>query len=177
MYDCKEVGKRIIKKRQEKGFKTQTSFAEKALINSATMSKYETGNSFMTLDHLLTICSILECSTDELLFGNNNNVTIKKENPSLGRSIAEAIVSLVDYKVLTSRPSNIDSPFFPNIDDDPTLNFALYLFRAFPKVIQFYQAYYKSVEDLAIKDRSKIAKALIETYSSTIEDDICDYLY
>ncbi len=68
-YDRVETGKRIQEIRQKR-FMTQEALAEKADIYSAQqMSNIERGTAGLSLDRFTDICTVLEVSSDYLLFG------------------------------------------------------------------------------------------------------------
>ena len=166
MYDLKEVGKRLKEFRINKGYKYQLDFSKKTKINPATLSQYECGNTFMTLKHLLLICAVLECSTDELLFGNNNSVVnILLEKPDLTKTVAESIVTLVDLNILTEEKNCLGKIPVSSSKIDDHANHPIYISKKAMISYELFHKYYTSVKGLEIDDpnRKKIAKALIES--------------
>lgn len=67
-----EIGKRLRAKREAARIHQRT--AQRALFSqSALLANVELGDSAFSLDTLMTVCKILSCSSDELLFGNTVN--------------------------------------------------------------------------------------------------------
>lgn len=63
----KETGNRIKKLREEKGYRTIQSFAEKLGYSRQTVAKWENGDTMPNLDTLYDIVSILDCDIGYLL--------------------------------------------------------------------------------------------------------------
>lgn len=64
-----DIGKRIQKRRKAIGM-TQEELADKAGLDTSTISKFETGRTKISLPSLVEIANILEMSADELLCGS-----------------------------------------------------------------------------------------------------------
>ncbi|MBQ9832271.1 MAG: helix-turn-helix transcriptional regulator [Clostridia bacterium] len=67
--DYYEIGQRIRKFRKAQGL-SQETLAEKAGVSTTHMSHIETGNTKLSLSVFVTIASILQVRTDELLYDN-----------------------------------------------------------------------------------------------------------
>ncbi len=67
MLDYYAIGQRIRKKRKAQGL-SQEQLAEKVEISTTHMSHIETGNTKLSLPVLVSIATILNVSTDDLLF-------------------------------------------------------------------------------------------------------------
>ena len=62
-----ETGKRIKNLREEAGYNSQESFAEKLGYSRQTVAKWENGKTMPTLDTLYDIVSVLDCDMGYLL--------------------------------------------------------------------------------------------------------------
>lgn len=69
LIDYVDIGKRIQKKRKSLDI-TQEALADKTNLDTSTISKFETGNTKISLPSLVKIANILEMSADELLCGS-----------------------------------------------------------------------------------------------------------
>lgn len=69
--DYYEIGQRIRKIRKAHGL-SQEELAEKIGISTTHMSHIETGNTKLSLPVLVSIASVLEVQTDDLLFEQTN---------------------------------------------------------------------------------------------------------
>ncbi len=66
--DFRPIGKRIYNLRREKNI-TQEQLAELVNLSVTQVSKLENGKSRLSLDSLINIATVLDASTDEILFG------------------------------------------------------------------------------------------------------------
>lgn len=66
--DFNPIGKRIYNLRRERNI-TQEQLAELVNLSVTQVSKLENGKSRLSLDSLINIATVLEASTDEILFG------------------------------------------------------------------------------------------------------------
>lgn len=64
-----EIGKRLRAKRESAGY-TREQLSELCSLSPRFLANVELGDSAFSLDTLMTVCKILSCSSDELLFGN-----------------------------------------------------------------------------------------------------------
>ena len=64
--DYLDIGKRIKKKRVEKGL-TQERLSELIGVGASHMSHMESGKTIPSMEVFITLCNVLECSADELL--------------------------------------------------------------------------------------------------------------
>lgn len=67
-----EIGKRLRAKREAAGY-TREQLSELCSLSPRFLANVELGDSAFSLDTLMTVCKILSCSSDELLFGNTVN--------------------------------------------------------------------------------------------------------
>lgn len=73
-----EIGNRIRNIREELHM-TRNMFSEKIDISESYLAQLELGNKSIGMNTLLSICDYTGCSSDYILFGDNeNNATIKK---------------------------------------------------------------------------------------------------
>lgn len=77
MFDARKTGQKIAILRREKGL-TQEELAEKMGVSSQAVSKWENGNSMPEVALLVSLCIILECSTDSIL--NPDEYKINQSN-------------------------------------------------------------------------------------------------
>ena len=68
--DPQRFGKRIQKLRKERGF-TQEGMADALNISRVDMGRLEQGKSVCSIDILIELSELLDCSTDFLLLGEN----------------------------------------------------------------------------------------------------------
>src|SRR5574344_2801720 len=71
-YNLKESGKRIKQLRKDKGF-TQESFAEKLGYSDSFIASVETGRKGISIDALLLMSEVLECTLDYLIMGKSGD--------------------------------------------------------------------------------------------------------
>lgn len=64
--DYTDIGKRIRKRRLEKGF-TQDRLSELVGVGASHMSHMESGKTVPSMEVFISLCNVLECSADELL--------------------------------------------------------------------------------------------------------------
>ena len=76
-----EIGKRLRAKREAAGY-TREQLSELCSLSPRFLANVELGDSAFSLDTLMTVCKILSCSSDELLFGNTVNQSAWSDNPS-----------------------------------------------------------------------------------------------
>lgn len=72
-----EIGKRIQKKRIEKGIKA-IDFSEAIGIGNNQLSRIENGKAVCRVEHLFVIAQYLNVSMDYLLYGNECNEMLSK---------------------------------------------------------------------------------------------------
>ena len=63
-----EIGTRLRQKREEAGY-TREKLGELCSLSSRFIANIELGDSTFSLDSLMTVCKVLSCSSDYLLFG------------------------------------------------------------------------------------------------------------
>lgn len=81
----KEIGARLRYKREQSGY-SREKLGELCALSPRFIANIEFGDSTFSLDSLMTVCRVLSCSCDYLLFGNSvdssawSDVTSKLEN-------------------------------------------------------------------------------------------------
>jgi len=76
-----EIGKRLRAKRESAGY-TREQLSELCSLSPRFLANVELGDSAFSLDTLMTVCKILSCSSDELLFGNTVNQSVWSDTTS-----------------------------------------------------------------------------------------------
>ena len=85
MIDYKNIGARIRAVRTEKKI-TQEQLAEAVGVGTSHISHIETGNGTASLETIIQIINVLDCSADELLCAD-----IKKARPFLNNWLCEIV--------------------------------------------------------------------------------------
>ena len=65
----REIGLRLRQKRESAGY-TREQLGELCSLSPRFIANVEFGTSTFSLDSLMTICRILSCSSDDILFGD-----------------------------------------------------------------------------------------------------------
>ena len=70
--DClkTQIGCRLREKREQAGY-TREKLGELCALSPRFIANVELGDSTFSLDSLMTVCRVLSCSSDYLLFGNS----------------------------------------------------------------------------------------------------------
>ena len=63
-----QIGRRLREKREQAGY-TREKLGELCSLSPRFISNVEFGDSTFSLDSLMTVCRVLSCSSDYLLFG------------------------------------------------------------------------------------------------------------
>ena len=63
-----EIGQRLREKREQAGY-TREKLGELCSLSPRFIANIEFGDSTFSLDSLMTVCRVLSCSSDYLLFG------------------------------------------------------------------------------------------------------------
>ena len=63
------TGLRLRSKREQAGY-TREQLGELCSLSPRFIANVELGDSTFSLDSLITVCNVLSCSSDDLLFGN-----------------------------------------------------------------------------------------------------------
>ncbi len=64
-----EIGRRLREKRERAGY-TREKLGELCSLSPRFIANVELGDSTFSLDSLMTVCRVLSCSSDYLLFGD-----------------------------------------------------------------------------------------------------------
>lgn len=100
--DYKEVGRRIAERRKELGYK-QWVVNEKAELSEKYLSNIERGQSVMSIDTLMKLCTVLEATPNNFLLGSLENITVEDYEKALLKRL-----SALDEKKLKIALSMID---------------------------------------------------------------------
>ena len=65
-----QIGRRLRKKREQAGY-TREKLGELCNLSPRFIANIEFGDSSLSLDSLMTICRVLSCSSDDILFGDS----------------------------------------------------------------------------------------------------------
>lgn len=65
-----EIGRRLREKREQAGY-TREKLGELCSLSPRFIANIELGDSSFSLDSLITVCRVLSCSSDYLLFGTS----------------------------------------------------------------------------------------------------------
>lgn len=65
-----QIGRRLREKREEAGY-TREKMGELCSLSPRFIANIELGDSTFSIDSLMTVCRVLACSSDYLLFGND----------------------------------------------------------------------------------------------------------
>ena len=96
------IGGRIAKRRIELGL-TQAQVSEKTNITIPTLSNIEGDKRIPSIDTLIELVPILECSMDYILLGKNGTVPTKIKETNKENRILKAVAELIDLNVLFLR--------------------------------------------------------------------------
>lgn len=64
-----QIGRRLREKREQAGY-TREKLGELCSLSPRFIANIELGDSTFSLDSLMTVCRVLSCSSDYLLFGD-----------------------------------------------------------------------------------------------------------
>lgn len=67
-----QIGRRLREKRERAGY-TREKLGELCGLSPRFIANIELGDSTFSLDSLMTVCRVLSCSADHLLFGDTLN--------------------------------------------------------------------------------------------------------
>ena len=65
-----QIGQRVREKREQAGY-TREKMAELCSLSPRFIANVELGDATFSLESLITVCRVLSCSSDYILFGNN----------------------------------------------------------------------------------------------------------
>lgn len=65
-----QIGRRLREKREQAGY-TRERLGELCSLSPRFIANIEFGDSTFSLDSLMTVCRVLSCSSDDLLFGSS----------------------------------------------------------------------------------------------------------
>ncbi len=68
-----QIGSRLREKREKAGY-TREKLGELCGLSPRFIANIEYGDSALSVDSLMTVCRVLSCSSDYLLFGDNLSV-------------------------------------------------------------------------------------------------------
>lgn len=90
-----QIGRRLREKREQAGY-TREKLGELCSLSPRFIANIELGDSTFSLDSLMTVCRVLSCSSDYLLFGDRVD----------GGAWSETISKLVQLDVKYKEPLN-----------------------------------------------------------------------
>ena len=76
-----QIGRRLREKREEAGY-TREKLGELCSLSPRFIANIEFGDSTFSLDSLMTVCRVLSCSSDYLLFGGEIDSAVWSETVS-----------------------------------------------------------------------------------------------
>ncbi len=74
-----QIGRRLREKREQAGY-TREKLGELCSLSPRFIANIEFGDSTFSLDSLMTVCRVLSCSSDDLLFGSSIDATAWAES-------------------------------------------------------------------------------------------------
>lgn len=81
-----QIGLRLRAKREQAGY-TREKLGELCSLSPRFIANIEFGDSTFSLDSLMTVCRVLSCSSDDLLFGSQTDHGIWDETVSKLRQL------------------------------------------------------------------------------------------
>lgn len=95
MKDLSTIGKRIFAKRVELGL-TQQQLSEKSLIAIPTISNIEGDKRMPSIDTLIQLAPVLNCSIDYILLGKEGTAPLEIRKQSKEEKILRAVATLIE---------------------------------------------------------------------------------
>lgn len=95
MKDLSTIGKRISAKRVELGL-TQQQLSEKSLIAIPTISNIEGDKRMPSIDTLIQLAPVLNCSIDYILLGKEGTAPLEIRKQSKEEKILRAVATLIE---------------------------------------------------------------------------------
>ena len=77
----KEIGQRLRALREQAGY-TREKLGELCSLSPRFIANIEFGDSTFSLDSLMTMCRVLSCTSDELLFGTERDASEWQDIPA-----------------------------------------------------------------------------------------------
>ena len=71
----KQIGLRLRRKREQAGY-TREKLAELCSLSPRFIANIEFGDATFSLDSLMSMCRVLSCASDDLLFGDSRDADI-----------------------------------------------------------------------------------------------------
>ena len=106
----KEIGLRLRHKREQAGY-TRERLAELCDLSPRFIANIEFGDATFSLDSLITMCRVLCCRSDELLFGDSRNpdaweITldrIRNLDKNYQKTVSGVIRNMIDAVMIAER--------------------------------------------------------------------------
>lgn len=103
-----EIGTRLRQKREEAGY-TREKLGELCSLSPRFIANIELGDSTFSLDSLITVCRVLSCSSDYLLFGITDDCSVWSDttdkilnlNPKYKTPVDKMLQGLIEAIVAT----------------------------------------------------------------------------
>ena len=90
-----QIGQRLRAKREQAGY-TREKLGELCALSPRFIANIELDDSTFSLDSLMTVCRVLSCSSDDLLFGNTANTQLWDETAEKLRQLDPKYQAPVD---------------------------------------------------------------------------------
>ena len=90
-----QIGLRLRERRERAGY-TREKLGELCSLSPRFIANIELGDSTFSLDSLMTVCRVLSCSSDYLLFGDNVDTEVWSETISKLEQLDENYQDPVD---------------------------------------------------------------------------------
>lgn len=94
VYDTKKSGKRIQQLRKTKGY-TQEQFADRLGLSVPTIASIETGRKGTSIDTVLMIAELLDCTTDYILIGKESKSDLFDLVEQLPESSKDIVIKMI----------------------------------------------------------------------------------
>ena len=107
-----EFSEKLQELRKSRGL-TQEELAEALFVSRTSISKWESGRGYPSIDSLKEISKFFSVSIDELLSGEKLVTIAEKENKANLRSVCDLLFGIVDLMTITL----VVLPLYPNLID------------------------------------------------------------
>lgn len=106
----KEIGLRLRRKREQAGY-TREKLAELCSLSPRFIANIEFGDATFSLDSLITMCRVLCCRSDELLFGDSRDANewettldrIRNLDRRYQKTVGEVVRDVIDVIMTAER--------------------------------------------------------------------------
>ena len=106
----KQIGLRLRRKREQAGY-TREKLAELCSLSPRFIANIEFGDATFSLDSLMSMCRVLSCASDDLLFGDSRDADIwadtidkiQKLDEKYQKPVDKAIQGIIEAIVAAER--------------------------------------------------------------------------